>query len=279
MAVRRESRSLRRSESPWASSPRSAVTWSSTLRTSPLRAQPAVSPRLSANDRDRRNRGPTLRLLEDVAAGEDLEFITTVLCPRALIVALRDGALFAVGDGLEAASVDAVLDEVLFRPGRAPVAQREVVLIRAALVAMAADADAQPRVRLQDRHLLIQGPGVVGLDVRFVEVEVDHRGEHVLHFRRRARRRRRRVRGALARDPLGFLRGADRVLPRLLPGERVLPGPLGRDRIGIWRRRRRRYRLGPAPRGDSRRGQCRHYEPRLAVHLGALSLGRGLVHR
>ncbi len=57
-------------------------------------------------------------------------------------------------------AVDALVDEVPLRRGGAAVAQREVVLVGAALVAVAGDLDSRCRVRRQDRRLAIEGrPG------------------------------------------------------------------------------------------------------------------------
>src|SRR5207244_8085966 len=104
-----------------------------------------------------------------------------VLGPRLFIMTGVEGTLFAVGRRLDAAGVNAVAHEVLLGRCRAAVAEGEVVLIRAALVTVPADPDPQPRVRLQDRDLLIENRGVPGPDVRLVEIEVDHGGKEGPH--------------------------------------------------------------------------------------------------
>src|SRR5439155_75944 len=89
--------------------------------------------------------------------------------------------LFAVGHRLDATAVDTVAHEVLLGGRRAPVAEGEVVLVRAALVAVPGDADPEVRVRLEDGHLLIEDRDVFRPDVRLVEVEMGHRTEQRLH--------------------------------------------------------------------------------------------------
>src|ERR1043166_3285301 len=96
-----------------------------------------------------------------------------------------DRSLLAIGHRLDAACIDAVVDEI--RPGRdgAPVAERQVVFVRAALVTVPRDLNADARVAPQDGNLLIQSLRVSGADGRLVEVEVDHRGEDGLYLFRR----------------------------------------------------------------------------------------------
>src|SRR5689334_13375498 len=95
-----------------------------------------------------------------VAAGENLELVTAILRPGVFVVPGVDRPFLAVGRGLDPARVDAVTDEVLLG-GRGPaVTEREVVFVGAPLVAMPADPDPQPRVGLQDAHLLVEHPGV-----------------------------------------------------------------------------------------------------------------------
>src|SRR5207247_7542011 len=73
------SRSAARAASLLARSACNAWTWSSTFRTSPFRAQPAASP--SA-------RTPALGTAEIVTAADDFEFVTPVLRPRGLVIAV-----------------------------------------------------------------------------------------------------------------------------------------------------------------------------------------------
>src|ERR1043166_5129369 len=169
-----------RTESPaatcWLSararSTRSASTCSSTRRTSPFSAHPAVSPRSRTNGRAGLNGVSASRLLQALATRENLDLVAAVLGPGILVMALRDRPLLAVRHGFDAAAVDAVADEVLLRRRGPAVAERQVVFVGAALVAVPADADAEGRVGLQDRHLLVQHGGVTAPDERLVVVEV-----------------------------------------------------------------------------------------------------------
>src|SRR4051794_35136647 len=69
-------------------------------------------------------------------AGCHFEFGAPVLGPRAFILPLGNGALLAVADGFHARLGDALLREILLRRGGAALAEREIVLVRAALVGM-----------------------------------------------------------------------------------------------------------------------------------------------
>src|SRR6185503_14459267 len=171
-----ESLSAARAASLLARSDCSACTWSSTFRTSPLRAQPATSPRASGAT------AKTLRPAKIVAPADDFELGAPVLRPGALVVAVHHGTLFAPRLRLDAAGIDAVAHQVLLGGLGAPVAEREVVLVGAALVAVAADADTEIRIGLQDGDLLIERAHVVRANARLIEVEVDHRREHVADF-------------------------------------------------------------------------------------------------
>src|SRR5256885_2222898 len=75
---------------------------------------------------------PCSRLLQGVAAPDDLELVAAILCPRRLVVSLRQRALFTVGHGLDALRLDAVAHEVLLGRGRPAVAEGQVILVRAA---------------------------------------------------------------------------------------------------------------------------------------------------
>src|SRR6266536_3110077 len=125
--VRTESTAARCWLSARLRSTRSASTWSSTRRTSPFSAHPAVSPRASTNGMGRVT-GTASGLFQVVAAREDLELIAAILRPASLVVPGGDGPLLAVRRRLDPTGVDAVTDEVLLGRGRAAVAEREVVL-------------------------------------------------------------------------------------------------------------------------------------------------------
>ena len=64
-----------------------------------------------------------------------------VLAPAGDVVADRDRALLAVGDGLHAVAGDALGDQKVARGGGAAGAERQVIFARAALVGMAFDGD------------------------------------------------------------------------------------------------------------------------------------------
>src|SRR6266513_248502 len=126
--VRTESTAARCWLSARARSTRSASTWSSTRRTSPFSAHPPVSPRASTNGRACFNRRSGSRLLQVLAAAENLELVPAILRPRVLVVSLGQRPFFAVRHGLDAAAIDAVTDDVLLGRRRAPVTERLVVV-------------------------------------------------------------------------------------------------------------------------------------------------------
>src|SRR5439155_3689209 len=175
------SRSAARVASLLARSAWSASTWSSTFRTSPFSAHPAASPRATTH---------ALRTAEIVATAGRFEFIAPVLRPRRLVMAVDQRLLFTPRLRLDAARIDPVAHEVLLRGLRAAIAEREVVLVRAAFVAVPADPDLQLGVRLQNGHLLVEFAHVVRADIRLVQVEVDHRRERGTNLFGRAAERR-----------------------------------------------------------------------------------------
>src|SRR5712691_11738390 len=243
-----------------ARSTRKASTWSSTRRTSPFSAHPAVSPRASTNGPACFNRpSKSSRLIQLFAAGQNLDLVPAILGPRILVVALSDRPLLAVGHGLDAARIDAVTDHVLLGRRRAPVTERQVVFVGSALVAMATDANTQPRVRLEDRHLLVQDRGVPTPDDCLVVIEVDHGREEGPHRLRRLSHRGERIRDLLLAAPFGVL-----TLLGLALGARdgVRAQPLGlseRVRVRSLRRRRCLRRLAAA-RGHGRDGESAQQE-------------------
>src|SRR5207247_7674713 len=145
-AARMVSRSAARAASLLARSACNAWTWSSTFRTSPFRAQPAASP--SA-------RTPALRTAEIVTAADDLEFVTPVLRPRRLVMAVDQRFLLAPRLRLDPARIDAVAHEVLLGGLRPAIAESQRILVRAALIAVHAAADPQLRASPKNRHLRI----------------------------------------------------------------------------------------------------------------------------
>lgn len=173
-----------------------------------------------------------------------------VLLPAALVRLPADRPLLAVAGGAQARFGDAERDEVrLGRLGPA-LAEREVVLVRAALVAVPLDRDGelgplpqeigvlrQPRAGIVTQLGAIEievdvaeQPGLVGVGVRLDEI----RGERIGHRiggrrRRRGRRRldhRRSHRRGLGRRHRGLLLGA--------AGEREDDGEREDEVQGAW---------------------------------------------
>src|SRR6266487_4202187 len=131
------SRSAARTASLFARSAWSVSTWSSTFRTSPFSAHPAASPRATTH---------ALRTAEVVATAGRFEFVAPVLRPRGLVMAVDQRLLFTPR----------------LRLGlRAAIAQGEVVLVGAALIAVPANPDFQVGVLLQNGDLLVERTHVV----------------------------------------------------------------------------------------------------------------------
>ena len=82
-----------------------------------------------------------------------------VLRPAGDVVADRDRALLAVGDGAHAVGCDAARGEVVAHGLTTAGAERVVVLAGAALVGMAFDGEGVARVALQPAGLLVEGRG------------------------------------------------------------------------------------------------------------------------
>src|SRR6266853_5223679 len=114
-------------------------------RPAPRPAGRPLSGRIRRTDRRRRRAtgcdatDPSLRLPQGIATAQDLELIRPVRRPRLLGVRGIERPLFAVGRRLDAAGVDAVAHEILLGGSRPTVAEGEVVLVGAALVAMTRD--------------------------------------------------------------------------------------------------------------------------------------------
>src|SRR3954470_6872901 len=152
-AARTVSRSAVRAASLLASSACNACTWTSTFRTSPFRAQPESStPRVRASE---------LRTTQVVATTDHFELVTAILRPGRFIMTVDQGPLLAPRLGLDAARIDAMAHEILLGRLSPAVAEREVVFVRAALVAVPPYPDAQIGIRLQNCDLLIERPHLV----------------------------------------------------------------------------------------------------------------------
>src|SRR5437660_10645159 len=109
----------------------------------------------------------------DGLLGLDEEVRATVLSPAALGVLGADGPLLAVGDDGDAGGRQSLREQLVHGRPRAPLAQRQVVLVRAALVAVPLDEHEVIAPRLQPAGIGIEGLGILGADVGLVEVEVD----------------------------------------------------------------------------------------------------------
>ena len=107
--------------------------------------------------------------------------------------------LFAIADRLQPRAVDALLHQEPLGLRRAPLAEREVVLVRAALVGVTRDAEGHVRRRAHDLGLGGQRGAGLGREVGAVEGEVNPlgqggatgvgRGPDRVHADRRGRRR------------------------------------------------------------------------------------------
>src|SRR5262249_29450249 len=77
--------------------------------------------------------------------GRDHEVSAPVLRPAGLARFGADGTLLAVRDRLDPRAIDPQRGEIVLRGVGAPLPEREVVLVRAALVAMSLDQDLHRR--------------------------------------------------------------------------------------------------------------------------------------
>ena len=138
-----------------------AVTGSITARARTGGTAARAAPRASA-----RADGPTRRLV-------DAQHRPPVLGPDCIAAAEHGGPLLAVTDNLDAVRRDAQADEILHCRVGAPLAQGEVVLARATLIAMALDVGPVLRILLQPGGPALDLRLRLGLQVRLVEVEED----------------------------------------------------------------------------------------------------------
>src|SRR5437016_14243374 len=96
-----------------------------------------------------------------------------VLAPARLVVLRAQRALLAVADDRDPVRPDALGHEVVHRGLRAPLAERHVVFVGAALVAVPLDEQESTRARLQPRRVRVERPRIPRPDVVLVEIEVD----------------------------------------------------------------------------------------------------------
>src|SRR5579864_2647209 len=109
----------------------------------------------------------TEREARSVDAGDGV----AVLRPGLLVVARHRRPLLAIADGLDAGGIDAERDQSLLRRIGAALAEAQIVLARAALVAIAGDRDADAGVGLQELGLARQDLLRLRRDVAAVEGE------------------------------------------------------------------------------------------------------------
>src|SRR2546425_10114016 len=153
-----------------------------------LAAMAAEDERLDARGKRAatRHRSRSFTVAARRRSSQQLELVVAVLRPCSLIVPGIERALLPVGHSLDPARVDTMIDEVRLAGQGAAIAEREVVLVRAALITIPGDLNPHSRISLEDRDLAIEDVGVTRPDVRLVEVEVDHLGERLLEFLARA---------------------------------------------------------------------------------------------
>src|SRR4029077_12444973 len=104
--------------------------------------------------------------------GSDHEVAAAILRPTRLGLLLAERPLLSVGDRLDAAAVDAERNEVVLGGVGAPLAEREDVLVGAAVVAVALDEDLDRAELLQPLGVRGQGRPRVVAQLVLVVVEV-----------------------------------------------------------------------------------------------------------
>src|SRR5690242_19613757 len=100
------------------------------------------------------------------------EVRAAILRPAGLATVAALRPLLAIADRHESRRRDALRDEIVHRGFGAPIAERQVVFFRSALVAVALDQDARVRVGPEPSGIRIENLGVAGSDRILVEVEV-----------------------------------------------------------------------------------------------------------
>src|SRR5205085_9355829 len=123
---------------------------------------------------------------------------TAVLCPARLVVLLALRPILAIADDSDPTRIHAAGNEIVHRRLRPPVPERQVVLVRPALVAMALDEEHRAGARPEPGRVGIERFRRIRTDLVLVEVEVDvtqvGAWREVRHPRPRRRLRRRRPR-------------------------------------------------------------------------------------
>src|ERR1700757_2203882 len=100
--------------------------------------------------------------------------IATVLRPAALVVILARGKLLAVADCRDSAAGDTERHQIILRGLRAFCAERDIVLLGAALIAMPLDLNPALRVGLQPARVGAQHRAVLRLGPVLIVREMDN---------------------------------------------------------------------------------------------------------
>src|SRR3989442_11479218 len=220
-AVRVSSSALARWAFCWAWA-RSARSWkTSCFVASPVTSTELAQPPPTRSRARRRIPPPSSPEYRRTSAGLDQEGGAPVLGPARLALLGAQRSLLAVADDRDAVRLDALRHEVVHRGLRASLAERQIVLVGAALVTVPFDEDEPIRVRLEPRsvrveHLCIVRPDVVPVEVEVDVLQVADRDELRGHRSRSARRAGRggrawRTRGRRRRGPFGRLHARPRI--------------------------------------------------------------------
>ena len=102
-----------------------------------------------------------------------LEVYPSLLRPARFVLFLTAWPVFSVGDRLKERGIDAETDEVFLRCVCPSLTQGAVVLFCCPRIAVPLDAHLLPRVLPEPFEVFLQGLRCIGLDSRFVEVEIN----------------------------------------------------------------------------------------------------------
>src|ERR1043165_2355395 len=102
------------------------------------------------------SRSSSLRSREVVASGGNLEFVTPIPRPGIFTVPGIERAFLTVGDHVESTLVHALPRQIPLRRSSPAIAESQIVLVAAALVAVAGDLKPYGRVRRENGGLAIE---------------------------------------------------------------------------------------------------------------------------
>src|SRR5262249_52563642 len=123
------------------------------------------------------SRSSSLRSREVVTSGSNLEFVTPIPRPGGLTVPGIERAFLTVGDHVESTLVHALPRQIPLRRGCAAIAESQIVLVAATLVAVAGDLEPHGRVCRENGGLAIEDALIGGANVGLVELEMDQVGQ------------------------------------------------------------------------------------------------------